>query len=246
MKPLKTVFHVHTDYSDDCENSVDHLLESARRYRIDCLAVTDHDTIEGAQALAAEAGPELKVIVGQEISTSEGHLIGLFLREPVEPEMSPRQTAEAIKEQGGLIVAPHPFNTLFGCSLREAVYDIIDLLDLVEISNAQNLLPYPNRKAEQLARRFDFPGLVGVDCHHQDSVNSCYQYLAPFDGPASFLAAARQARLVPGRHPLGYFFKSGWLVARTKGLGLGHPDGYGRNCATSRGQLQTKLVPVRG
>ena len=245
MKPLKTVFHVHTDYSDDCENSVDHLLEAARRYQIDCLAVTDHDTIEGARALAAKAGPDLRVIIGEEISTTEGHLIGLFLREHVEPEMTPRQTAEAIKDQGGLIVAPHPFNTLFGCSLREAVYDIIDLLDLVEVSNAQNLLPYPNRKAAQLARRFDFPGLVGVDSHHHDSVNSCYQHLQSFDGPSSFLASARQARLVTGRHTLGYFFRSGWLVIRTKGLGLGPPEGYGRNCALSRRQYQEKLVPVR-
>lgn len=246
VRLLKTVFHVHTDYSDDSENSVDHLLESARRHQIDCLAVTDHDTIEGAEALAAQAGPDLKVIVGQEISTTEGHLIGLFLHEPVEPKLSPRRTAEAIKNQGGLIVVPHPFNTLFGCSLREAVFDIIDLLDLVEISNAQNLLPYPNRKAEQLARRFDFPGLVGVDCHHRDSVNSCYQYLAPFDGPASFLASSRRARIVRGRHSLGYFLRAGWLVARTKGLGLGHPEGYGRNCSQGRGHLRPSLVPAHG
>ncbi len=245
LKPLKTVFHVHTDYSDDSENSVDHLIEAAKRYHIDCLVVTDHDTVEGARALAEEAGPDLKVIIGQEISTSEGHLIGLFLREAVEPGMSPRQTAKTIKDQHGLVVVPHPFNILFGCSLRDAVYDIIDLLDLVEISNAQNLLPYPNHKAEQLARRFGFPGLLGVDCHHQDSVNSCYQYLAPFDGPASFLAAVSQARLVRGRHSLGYFFRSGWFVARTKGLGLGYPDGYGRNCGRSRGQLQPRPVPVR-
>jgi len=240
---LKTVLHVHTDYSDDSDNEVGHLLESAGQLGVHCLAVTDHDSIEGAETLAAEAGPELEVIVGEEISTSDGHLIGLFLQEHVKPGMSPRRTAEAIKGQGGLVVVPHPFNSLFSCGLRGALFDLVDLIDIVEISNAQNLLPFPNRRAASFARQYGLPGLVGVDTHHQNSLDACYQWLEPFDGPGSFLESIARARLVAGRHRLNYFVRTALYIARYQ-LGFGFPSRYGRNCTLVRGQRVPQPVPV--
>jgi hypothetical protein len=241
---LKTVFHVHTDYSDDSDNTIEHLLDAAGRLGVHVLAVTDHDTTEGARRLAARAPRGLKVIVGQKISTADGHLIGLFLNEPIAPGLSHRATARDIRRQGGLVVVPHPYNTIFGCSLREAVYDILDLIDIVEISNAQNLLPLPNRRSQRLAAQYSFPAIVGVDTHHRDSLCSCYQLLPPFDGAASLLASLRRAVLVPGRHPLGYFVRSALVIARSR-LGLPTAN-YGRNCTTPRtGQvLQPSPVPV--
>ena len=125
---LKTVFHVHTDYSDDSNISISHLIDACAHRKVNCIAVTDHDTIAGARELAAHAGPSLRVIIGEEISTIDGHLIGLFLRERIEPGMPVRRSAEAIHDQGGLVVVPHPFNRIFGCSLNEKVYEILDLI----------------------------------------------------------------------------------------------------------------------
>src|SRR6478735_11950748 len=99
MARIKTVFHVHTDYSDDSNTSVESLLEFALARGVGCLTITDHDTMDGARAMAKIARGRLQVIAGQEISTREGHLIGLFLRDPIEPGLPARMTAELIKRQ---------------------------------------------------------------------------------------------------------------------------------------------------
>jgi len=156
-------------------------------------------------------------------------MIGLFLREHVEPDQSPRRTAEWIHRQGGLVVVPHPFNRLFDCSLREAVYDVIDLVDAVEVSNAQNCLPWANRQALALAHRFNLPMLVGVDAHHTGSLDACYQWMPRFTGPREFMHSLRDAQRMPGRHPACYFFKTAWLTLLDR-CGLGLPEGYGRHC----------------
>lgn len=228
MQLLKTVFHIHTDYSPDSDFSVEGLLAEARARGVRCLAITDHDTIEGARAVAALAGPDLRVIIGEEISTNRGHLIGLFLREPIEPGQSPRRTAELVRRQGGVVVVPHPFNRLFDCSLREAVYDVIDLLDAVEVSNAQNCLPLANRRALALAERFNLPMLVGADAHHPGSLDACYQLMPAFSGPREFVQVLGRTQRFAGRHPVGYFLRTA-LVTLSDRLGLDVPERYGRN-----------------
>lgn len=242
MAFIKTVFHIHTDYSDDSNLSLLRLVGEARERGVGCVAVTDHDSIAGAVRLAEMAGDDLRVIVGQEVSTSDGHLIGLFLQDLVEPGMSVRRTAEAIRQQGGLVVVPHPYNRLFDCSLGDRVYDILDLIDIVEIVNAQNLSPFPNRRARELARRHGLPAIAGTDAHHRGYLDSCYQMMHGFDGPAGFVASLQTARLHVSAHPLSYFLRTAWLLGR-EWLGLGPPAGYGVNAAASRRRAQA--CPVR-
>lgn len=233
MCQMKTVFHVHTDHSDDCNASVESILELALARGVGCLTITDHDTMVGARAMARIARGKLQVIQGQEVSTREGHLIGLFLRAEIEPGLPARMTAELIKQQGGLVIAPHPFNTLFGCSLREHVHELVDLLDAVEVCNSQNLLPGPNRRAARFAQRHGLPAIVGADTHHRGHLDACYQLMPPFDGPAGFIESLRQAQRVEGRHPLRYFVKSARVVFSEKS-GVRLPGGYGRNCTIFR------------
>lgn len=235
MGLVKTVFHVHTDYSDDSNLSLDCLVHEARERGVGCVAVTDHDSIEGALTLADRVGDDLRVIVGEEISTRDGHLIGLFLRDLVEPGMSVRQTAEAIREQGGLVVVPHPYNRLFHCSLGDRVYDILDLIDAVEVANAQNLSPLPNRRSARFARRHGFPAVVGTDVHHRGYLDTCYQIMPGFEGPSGFVTSLGRARLHVRSHPLSYFLRTAWLITGGK-LGLPLPAGYGANAGE---------VPVR-
>lgn len=245
MSTMKTVFHVHTNHSHDCDKSCDDLIALARRRNIGCLAITDHDTITGAREIAAKAPADLQIIIGQEVTTTAGHVIGLFLREVIEPGMSPRETALAIKEQGGLVVIPHPFNLLFGCGLRRHVYDLIDLIDIVEVSNAQNLWSYPNRRAQRFAEKHDFPQIVGVDMHFGDELDACYQELEPFHTSSEFINSLRQAALCRGRHTLAYFAWTAWYVF-LQSIGAGLPASFGLNSPgkdTSRKpELSTPLV----
>ena len=229
MRLVKTVFHVHSDYSFDCDYPLEALIQDARARGVQCVTPTDHDTMEGVRAAQELAGRDLQIIAGQEITTREGHLIGLFLHEEIEPGLSARRTAELIRRQGGLVVVPHPFNRLFNCSLRESVYELIDLVDIVEVSNAQNFLSSPNRQARALAERYQLPMLTGVDAHHPGYLDSSYQWIPVFKGPREFLAAVRQAQRVEGRHPASYFFKTALYEFASK-CGLGAPERYGRNC----------------
>lgn len=233
MNWIKTVFHIHSDYSDDSDLSVERIYELAREKNISCVAITDHDTILGAQALQAIAGPDLKVIIGEEISTAQGHLIGLFLKEHIEPGQSARRTAELIRRQGGLVIVPHPFNNFYSCGLQSAVRDLLDLIDAVEICNAQNLLDSINRKAADLAREHNFARIVGSDVHHGTGLDRCHQYIPDFDGPETFKAALRHGGFVMNRHPIGYFIKTAWILFRYK-FGLGLPAAIGRNCPVDR------------
>ncbi len=233
MTRIKTVFHVHTDYSDDCNRSVGQLLQVARQRGIGCIAVTDHDTTAGAREMAAAADSDLEVIIGEEVSTTAGHVIGLFLREQIEPGMSPRETALAIKEQGGLVVIPHPYNWMFGCGLCGRVREVLDLIDAVEVCNAQNAWSVPNTRAEKLASREGFPRIVGVDLHHGDNLDACYQMLEPFDGPAEFMCSLRRAHLAAGRHDLSYFLRTAWYVFLDRS-GIGLPEAFGANAERRR------------
>lgn len=102
--------HVHTRHSDG-EDSPSEVVEQARLRGIRVIAITDHDCIDGALIAAAHAAalPGVEVIVGEEVSTADGHVLGLFLKAWVPPAMSAVETVRAIHEQGGLAVAAHPY-----------------------------------------------------------------------------------------------------------------------------------------
>ena len=123
--------------------------------------------------------------------------------------MSARDTAIAIKDQGGLVLAPHPFNRFLGCGVRRVLGSLHGLIDAVEINNAQNVSPIPNRAARRFARRMNLPGYVGADSHRATSIAPCLQWMAEFDGPAGFIEALANAKLQPGRHPPAYFLEMG-------------------------------------
>lgn len=116
--------HMHTNYSDGTGSVEDVLTFVERNTTLDVIAITDHDTIEGAlraRELAAKRGSRLEVIVGEEISTREGHVLALFLEERIAPDQSIERSIELIHQQGGLAVVAHPFNPVFRHSVQRRV-----------------------------------------------------------------------------------------------------------------------------
>jgi hypothetical protein len=237
------VFHLHTNFSDDGNLSAAELLAEADRRQVTCLAVTDHDTMEGARRVAEIAPDHIRVIRGQEVSTADGHVIGLFLKDEIPSGLAAWETAQRIRRQGGLVIVPHPFNTMFDCSLRNAVYDLIGLIDAVEVFNAQNISPIPNRKAMAFARAYGLPAIIGGDVHHRGYLDSAYQWLPAFEGPTSFLENLQKAHFVARRHPLAYFVRSANVCARGK-LGWRMPGGYGVNCTKSRAHVAKPAITL--
>ncbi|MGZ6391890.1 MAG: PHP-associated domain-containing protein [Ktedonobacterales bacterium] len=116
--------HMHTTYSDGT-GSVAEVLDYAEEHTsLDVIAITDHDTIEGAlraRDLAAARDYRFEIIVGEEISTREGHLLALFLQEPIAPGQSIERSIELVHEQGGLAIVAHPFNRVFRHSVQRSV-----------------------------------------------------------------------------------------------------------------------------
>jgi len=215
MKLIKTVIHIHTEHSSDCDVSLEALAWSVVNERIGCVAITDHDTIEGAVRFREMTNAE--VIIGEEISPREGHLIGLFLQERIPPGLGVRETALAIRKQGGLVLVPHPFVRAFSCGLRDHLDLIADVIDAVEINNAQNLRRRPDRRARRYAQETGLVSYVGADTHLGGTLAPCFQMMRPFTGPADFLDALAAAELWPGRHSLRYFatmaHRVAWMLA---------------------------------
>ncbi len=226
MNRIKTLIHLHTDYSYDSDISLDRLARFVAEAGIECIAITDHDTIAGAQRFQNET--DAKVVVGEEVSTRDGHLIGLFLQQRIRPGMSARDTALAIREQDGLVLLPHPFVRAFSCGLGETAETIVDLIDAVEINNAQNFLRRPDRRAERFADHYGFVRYVGADSHMAFSIAPCYQFMPDFVSPTSFLESLSQAVLTRGRHPLSYFASTGYRLMRFY-MGLSLAGNFGAN-----------------
>jgi len=202
MSRIKVAIHLHTHYSYDSNLAPARLVQAARRIGIDCLAITDHNQIDGA--LEAQALGGVRVIVGEEISSTDGHLIGLFLEERIPPGLSGAETCAAIHAQGGLALAPHPFCILCEDSLQQAVWRLIEHLDAVEVYNAQNPLPWEDARAARLARRTGLPAYVGMDAHLR-WLPLTYQRMHDFTDAPGFLRALSQADLFKSRVGLRYY-----------------------------------------
>lgn len=156
-------FHIHSKFSFDCFLEPAKIIDLARRHRIDGLAITDHDTIAGAEVFRRLA-PDLYIITGQEISTPAGDILGLFLRHAVEEHDDAGRVVDEIRRQGGVAVLAHPFKWPH---LVRSV-DFLRQFDAIEMFNARNNIPLPrleNHLASRAVRRFDLAWICGSDTH---------------------------------------------------------------------------------
>jgi predicted metal-dependent phosphoesterase TrpH len=204
--------HLHTVASGDASTSIDELAERVAERKLDVVCITDHNVTSAAVA-AAERDIGARVIVGEEIRTPDGDVIGLFLAERIPYVLPLADVARRIREQGGLVYLPHPFDP-GRSSLREAADQLCaaGLADVVEVFNAKIENQLLNMQAARLAARYGLPGAAGSDAHDPDGIGAAYLDMPAFDGPASFLAglpagvitgeyrphAIRYARRAPG------------------------------------------------
>lgn len=196
--------HVHTRASFDSLASPASVVRAAAARGLTHVAITDHDRIEGAlearEAAAALGDGAPWVIVGEEIRTAEGDLIAAFLERAVPPGLSVRETIEAVREQGGLVGIPHPFDRFRGSLLRDArMAELCPLVDWVEVHNAR-LMGSGNEQAAVLAREQGLPGVAVSDAHSTVEVGVAYTALAGDPStPDGLLAALGAGEIVPGR-----------------------------------------------
>src|SRR4051812_23333543 len=191
--------HSHTMWSGDSTTTDDELVEAVTATGIDVLCVTDHHAIDGAARLR-DLLP-CRVIVGEEIRSTQGEIIGLFLEERVPFGLTPSETAARIRGQGGIVYIPHPFDPMRRNLVEPALEALVaaGLVDAIEVRNAKTSLESLNRRASEFARAHHLAAGAGSDAHVPDAIGAAYVEMADFDSPASFLAALRHGT-VAGHH----------------------------------------------
>jgi predicted metal-dependent phosphoesterase TrpH len=190
---IRVDLHNHTYYSPDSILSPRRFVYEARRRGLDVVAVTDHNTIRGA--LAVRELSEKPIIIGEEIKSADGEILGLFLSEEVPKGLPAKETIARIKEQGGLVGVPHPFDSLRSALKEDVMVALIDQIDFIEALNARMVFSGHNHKAREFATTHALPTTAGSDAHSPWEVGQCYVEMPRFEGPADFIPALRQARL---------------------------------------------------
>ena len=220
--------HCHTRASFDCLSKPADVVRLAAERGLTHLAITDHDRIDGALEAKAAAPAGLTVIVGEEVKTSDGDLICLFLQEAIPPGLTPVETVAAARAQGGLVGIPHPFDTFRGSLSRGGrLAEIAPLVDWIEGHNAR-LVGRGNEQAVEFAAEHARPVVAVSDAHSLIEIGVAYSAL---DGdpstPEGLLAALASGELVPGRAT--YFARLltpvSKVVQRVRGNGRVQPAG---------------------
>jgi len=197
---IKIDLHTHSVGSPDGGITIEEYAKLLDDKVLDMIAVTDHDSIDQALAIQNKLGP--RIIIGEEITSLEGEIIGLFLNQKVEPGLSALQTVQAIKSQGGLVYIPHPFETVRKGITQSAIDSIADEIDIVEVYNGRAVFQNKGPQALTWARLNNKIGAASSDAHGQKGVGTTYSSVATIPTKESFLEILKAARLTTKRPPL--------------------------------------------
>jgi predicted metal-dependent phosphoesterase TrpH len=192
----KIDLHTHSEASPDGSLRTVHyhqMLESEDLY---CIAVTDHNRIDFAQALQAELGD--RIIVGEEITTTEGEIIGLYLQRAVPGGKSLAATVRRIKQQNGLVYVPHPFETVRKGLSAEALATVASDVDIMETRNGRAIFQNRGKEASVWAKEHDVPGAASSDAHGVRGWGKTYTILAEPPNRDTLVSLLRRARLQTG------------------------------------------------
>jgi predicted metal-dependent phosphoesterase TrpH len=189
---LRTEFHCHTAYSKDSLTPPQKLVDTCKRKGIDRVVVTDHNTIEGALR-CKEIDPE-RVIVGEEIMTTEGELLAAYVKDEIPTGLPPMEVIERLREQKAFISVAHPFDIhRKGSWEKAALLEILPHIDAIETFNSRCMLPRYNFRAQEFAVEQGILGTYGSDAHAAFELGRGTLLLPPFEDAASLKAALKEA-----------------------------------------------------
>jgi predicted metal-dependent phosphoesterase TrpH len=156
--------HVHTNFSKDGESSVEEILKQAEEAGLDAIAITDHDSVDGAKKALACMSSVL-VIPGIEVSTKQGHLLVLGVTDLIPAGLDVIVTVEIARRMGALAILPHPYHMWrHGVARRKKAG--MNIVDAVEVFNSRYIVGSANTKAARIAKRLGKPCVGGSDAHN--------------------------------------------------------------------------------
>ncbi len=166
---IRADLHVHTTYSSDSLITPQELIKYAKLRGLNAIAVTDHNTLDGAYKIARET--DFPIIPGMEISSADGHIVALNVKELIPRDLTAVETVERIHKAGGIAIACHPYVLFKGC-LKDAVTGDFDAIEII------NAHAYPFKrsikKAQEKAEQYGLPRVAGTDSHFRTQIGWGY------------------------------------------------------------------------
>lgn len=210
--------HLHTEHSHDCSMPVAEVLDRAEEQGLGAIAVTDHNVFAGAQeAVELARDRALRVIPGEEVKTERGEVIGLFLEEEIPRGMTMAETIVAIRDQGGLVYLPHPFDRMHTIPDPRTLHRHLAEIDVFEVFNARLLRETFNDEALRFARKYNLLMGAGSDAHVIQGIGTGLVRMRAFETPEEFLLSLRSAEIVRRPKSLVYLQGLKWVAqAREK------------------------------
>jgi predicted metal-dependent phosphoesterase TrpH len=194
-------FHCHTIFSKDSLTKPEWLVAVARRKKLDRVIVTDHNSIAGA--LAAHALDPERIIVGEEIMTSQGEILAAFVTEEIPRGLSPAETIQRLRDQGAFISVSHPFDSWRnGAWKLEDLLEITSFVDAIEVFNARCTNAVDNQRAAEFALENHLPGTAGSDAHAAFELGKARLVLPQFAGADELRKVISQGQVMGGMSPV--------------------------------------------
>ena len=194
---------------------LDKIISRCKKRGVNCIALCDHGTIEGALKLRDIA--PFKVVIAEEILTPDGEIMGMFLKKTIPSGLSVKETIAQIRAQGGLVCIPHPFDRFRDSALRPYIIEeIADQIDILETFNARSLPTQDLTKAATFALKHGIIQSAGSDAHTPYEIGNAYVEIPEFNGKADFLIALKTGKITGHRtNPLIHAI-SIWTKLRKK------------------------------
>jgi len=212
---LKADLHIHTEYSFDCGTSLEQIVSRCIEVGINCIAIADHGTVEGA--LKMQQFASFKVVVAEEILTPLGEIMGMFLQETIPSGITAEEAVTRIRSQGGLVCLPHPYDRFRPGFLRHASSRaVLDQVDIVECFNARSLLGSDGNKARAFAEEHGLPCSAGSDAHTLGEIGSAYVEMPEFNSRDEFCSALAQGRVFGHKAVPWVHLPSTWASLKKK------------------------------
>jgi predicted metal-dependent phosphoesterase TrpH len=194
---LKADLHTHSSASPDGGITADQYRSVLAQNKLDVIAITDHNRIDFAQQLQAELGQQ--IIVGEEIMTTAGEIVGLFLTQAIPAGLSPQQTITEIQQQGGVVYIPHPFETVRKGLHPEVLEDIADDVDILEVCNGRAFFQNRSEQAVVWTRLNNKAGAASSDAHGVRGLGATYTSIAELPTAKTLTQLVQNGVMMTGR-----------------------------------------------